>query len=138
MRNERDSQAPYRDGKRVLECLQKALRIATSSIDELTSVQLYCDALDQYLYYFERGVEAVSSPFLSFKIRVNSPQTSTHSIPTHPSSRSRQNTSTRSSNSSLRTSIPFPPLPLLSATNLNLPRLNSNATLLRPRVRLQV
>jgi len=43
----------------VLECLQKALRIATSSIDELTSVQLYCDALDQYLYYFERGVEAV-------------------------------------------------------------------------------
>ncbi|KAI8461475.1 vacuolar protein sorting-associated protein 35 [Phakopsora pachyrhizi] len=43
-----------RDGKRVLECLQKSLRIATSSIDELTSVQLYCDALDQYIYYFER------------------------------------------------------------------------------------
>lgn len=51
---------PHRDGKRVLECLQKALRIATSSIDELTSVQLYCDALDQYLYYFERRVDAVS------------------------------------------------------------------------------
>lgn len=55
-------QPPFRDGKRVLECLQKALRIATSSIDELTSVQLYCDALDQYLYYFERGVDAVSQP----------------------------------------------------------------------------
>lgn len=51
----------YRDGKRVLECLQKSLRIATSSIDELTSVQLYCDALDQYLYYFERQVDAVRS-----------------------------------------------------------------------------
>ncbi|POW10606.1 hypothetical protein PSTT_05997 [Puccinia striiformis] len=47
-----------RDGKRVLECLQKSLRIATSSIDELTSVQLYCDALDQYIYYFERHNEA--------------------------------------------------------------------------------
>jgi vacuolar protein sorting-associated protein 35 len=50
-----------RDGKRVLECLQKSLRIATSSIDELTSVQLYCDALDQYIYYFERHNEAVSA-----------------------------------------------------------------------------
>ncbi|SCV73229.1 BQ2448_7154 [Microbotryum intermedium] len=52
--------APFRDGKRVLECLQKSLRIATSSIDELTSVQLFCDALDQYLWYYERGVEAIS------------------------------------------------------------------------------
>ncbi|GAA6060803.1 hypothetical protein JCM10212_000576 [Sporobolomyces blumeae] len=57
--------APYRDGKRVLECLQKALRIATSSIDELTSVQLYCDALDQYLYYFERGVDAISAKHIN-------------------------------------------------------------------------
>lgn len=46
----------------MLECLQKGLRIATSSFDELTSVQLYCDALDQYLYYFERGVDAVRHP----------------------------------------------------------------------------
>ncbi|KWU43823.1 vacuolar protein sorting-associated protein 35 [Rhodotorula sp. JG-1b] len=56
---------PFRDGKRVLECLQKALRIATSSIDELTSVQLYCDALDQYLYYFERGVDAISAKHIN-------------------------------------------------------------------------
>lgn len=49
----------FRDSKRVLECLQKSLRIATSSIDELISVQLYCDALDQYLYYFERHVDSV-------------------------------------------------------------------------------
>ncbi|KAM0747958.1 vacuolar protein sorting-associated protein 35 [Meredithblackwellia eburnea MCA 4105] len=55
----------FRDGKRVLECLQKSLRIATSSIDELTSVQLYCDALDQYLYYFERGVEAISAKHIN-------------------------------------------------------------------------
>lgn len=49
-----------KDGKRVLECLQKALRIATNCIDELTTVALYVDALDQYIYYFERQVEAVS------------------------------------------------------------------------------
>lgn len=60
-----EDKPPYRDGKRVLECLQKALRIATSSIDELTSVQLYCDALDQYLYYFERGVDAISAKHIN-------------------------------------------------------------------------
>jgi vacuolar protein sorting-associated protein 35 len=48
-----------RDGKRVLECLQKSLRIATSCIDDLTTVELYVSALEQYLYYFEHGVEEV-------------------------------------------------------------------------------
>ncbi|GAA5869535.1 hypothetical protein JCM8547_001517 [Rhodosporidiobolus lusitaniae] len=62
---EDEEKPPFRDGKRVLECLQKALRIATSSIDELTSVQLYCDALDQYLYYFERGVDAISAKHIN-------------------------------------------------------------------------
>lgn len=56
---EMDDKTPYRDGKRVLECLQKSLRIASSCIDEITSVQLYVDALDQYIYYYEQGVEAV-------------------------------------------------------------------------------
>lgn len=51
----------FRDGKRVLECLQKSLRIASSCIDEVQSVQLYVAALDQYLYYFEQLVEAVRS-----------------------------------------------------------------------------
>lgn len=55
----RDGKPLCRDGKRVLECLQKALRIATNCIDELTTVQLYVDALDKYIYYLERGAEAV-------------------------------------------------------------------------------
>jgi len=59
------TQPPYRDGKRVLECLQKSLRIASSSIDELTSVQLYVDALDRYVYYFEQGVEAVTPKYVN-------------------------------------------------------------------------
>jgi len=54
------TQVPFRDDKRVLECLQKALRIASSCIDEAASVQLYVEALDHYIYYFEQGAEAVS------------------------------------------------------------------------------
>lgn len=40
-----------RDGKRVLECLQKSLRIANSCIDERSTIDIFCSALDQYLYY---------------------------------------------------------------------------------------
>lgn len=53
-------QYPYQDSKRVLECLQKSLRIANSAIEEIVTVQLYCDTLDHYLYYFDRGAPAVS------------------------------------------------------------------------------
>jgi vacuolar protein sorting-associated protein 35 len=48
-----------------LECLQKALRIASSCIDELTSVQLYVDTLDRYIFYFEQGVEAVTPKYVN-------------------------------------------------------------------------
>lgn len=43
----------------MLECLQKSLRIASSCFEEVVSVQLYVDALDKYLYYFEHGVAEV-------------------------------------------------------------------------------
>lgn len=52
-------QYPHQDSKRVLECLQKALRIANSATEEIITIQLYCDTLDQYVYYFDRGAEAV-------------------------------------------------------------------------------
>lgn len=54
-----------RDGKRVLECLQKALRIANSCIDERSTIDIFCNALDQYLYYFEHGVEAVAPKYIN-------------------------------------------------------------------------
>lgn len=81
-----DAKDLYRDGKRVLECLQKSLRIATSSIDELTSVQLYCDALDQYLYYFERQVDAISAKHINSLIELITSQIdNVHSADVHPS-----------------------------------------------------
>ncbi|KAI9462710.1 vacuolar protein sorting-associated protein 35 [Boletus coccyginus] len=55
---------PHQDSKRVLECLQKSLRIAHSATEEIVTVQIYCDTLDQYLYYFERGAPAVAPKFI--------------------------------------------------------------------------
>ncbi|KAF8633183.1 hypothetical protein AX15_001481 [Amanita polypyramis BW_CC] len=56
---------PHQDSKRVLECLQKALRIANSAIEEIVTVQLYCDTLDQYLYYLDHGASAVAPKFVN-------------------------------------------------------------------------
>ncbi|OAX40480.1 vacuolar protein sorting-associated protein 35 [Rhizopogon vinicolor AM-OR11-026] len=55
---------PHQDSKRVLECLQKSLRIANSATEEIVTVQLYCDTLEQYLYYFDRGAPAVAPKFI--------------------------------------------------------------------------
>lgn len=56
---------PHQDSKRVLECLQKSLRIANSAIEEIVTVQLYCDALDHYLYYLDRGVPDVEAKYVN-------------------------------------------------------------------------
>lgn len=80
---------PLRDGKRVLECLQKSLRIATGCIDELTSVQLYVDALDRYIYYFEQGVDAVTPKYINSLVElITSNIDAVHSTDVHPSSAS--------------------------------------------------
>ncbi|KAL1727632.1 vacuolar protein sorting-associated protein 35 [Schizophyllum commune] len=56
---------PHQDSKRVLECLQKSLRIAHSAIEEIITVQMQCDTLDQYVYYLDRGAAAVQPKFIS-------------------------------------------------------------------------
>ncbi|KAF5361669.1 hypothetical protein D9758_007282 [Tetrapyrgos nigripes] len=56
---------PHQDSKRVLECLQKTIRIANSAIEEIVKVQLYCDTLDHYLYYFDRGTPPVTPKFIN-------------------------------------------------------------------------
>ena len=52
----------YRDGKRVLECLQRALRVADACMDAAVSIELFVEILNQYVYYFDQENEAVS-PF---------------------------------------------------------------------------
>lgn len=50
----------YRDGKRVLECLQRALRVADACMDAAVSVELFVEILNRYVYYFDQQNEAVS------------------------------------------------------------------------------
>lgn len=45
--------------KRVLECLQKALKIADSVMDHAISVGLFVDILEKYLWYYDLKNEAV-------------------------------------------------------------------------------
>ncbi|PSR71126.1 hypothetical protein PHLCEN_2v12972 [Hermanssonia centrifuga] len=79
---------PHQDSKRVLECLQKALRIANSVIEEMVTVQLYCDTLDQYLYYLDRGAPAVTPKFVNSLVELITSSIDSISSPdVHPSQR---------------------------------------------------
>jgi vacuolar protein sorting-associated protein 35 len=50
-------QKNYRDGKRVLECLQKSLKIASESME--TEIHLFVEILNKFLYYYINGNDAV-------------------------------------------------------------------------------
>lgn len=47
----------YRNGKRLLECLQRSLRTADSIMDNVQSCELMVEILNRCLYYFARGEE---------------------------------------------------------------------------------
>eukprot|EP00928_Gymnodinium_smaydae_P087561 TRINITY_DN71814_c0_g1_i1.p1 TRINITY_DN71814_c0_g1~~TRINITY_DN71814_c0_g1_i1.p1 ORF type:complete len:845 (-),score=200.41 TRINITY_DN71814_c0_g1_i1:134-2605(-) len=54
-----------RDGKRVLECLQKCLKICEAVVtSDATCVGLWVEMLDKYVYYFEVGCEEVNCNFV--------------------------------------------------------------------------
>jgi vacuolar protein sorting-associated protein 35 len=55
----------YRNGKRVLECLQRALKIADTCMDSSMNVHLFVEILNEYLYYFENNCDAVMIQYLS-------------------------------------------------------------------------
>ncbi|KAI0344207.1 vacuolar protein sorting-associated protein 35 [Trametopsis cervina] len=79
---------PHQDSKRVLECLQKALRIANSAIEEIVTVQLYCDTLDKYLFYLDRGTPAVTPKFVNSLVELITQNIDNISSPdVHPSQR---------------------------------------------------
>lgn len=56
------AQGGYRDDKRVLECLQRALKIADACMSSSVHVQLFVDILNEYLYFFEHKNPAVRGP----------------------------------------------------------------------------
>ncbi|KAH9005862.1 vacuolar protein sorting-associated protein 35 [Lactarius hatsudake] len=79
---------PHQDSKRVLECLQKSLRIANSATEEIVMVQLYVDTLDQYLFYLDRGATAVMPKFVNSLVELITASIDTINTPDlHPSQR---------------------------------------------------
>lgn len=55
----------FRDDKRVLECLQRALRVADACMDVGVTVELFVEILNRYLYFFDRGNSAVSVKYIN-------------------------------------------------------------------------
>ncbi|KAK9389043.1 vacuolar protein sorting-associated protein 35 [Lipomyces mesembrius] len=66
VRGEEEGKTPlYRDGKRVLECLQRALRVADACMDSAVSIELFVEILNRYVYYFDRGCEVVTAKYVN-------------------------------------------------------------------------
>ncbi|KAL2008050.1 hypothetical protein VTN00DRAFT_8032 [Thermoascus crustaceus] len=65
LRGEEDPKNLYRDGKRVLECLQRALRVADACMDTAVSVELFVEILNRYVYYFDQQNETVTTKYLN-------------------------------------------------------------------------
>lgn len=53
------------DGKRVLECLQRALRTADSILDSNVSLELFIEILNQSLYFFIHGNILITVRYLN-------------------------------------------------------------------------
>ncbi|KAI1161785.1 vacuolar protein sorting-associated protein 35 [Nemania serpens] len=63
--SEESEEGLYRDGKRVLECLQRALRVADSCMEQATSIELFVEILDRYVYYFDQANESVTTKYIN-------------------------------------------------------------------------
>jgi vacuolar protein sorting-associated protein 35 len=55
----------FQDGKRVLECLQRCLKIADQISDPANNVRLFIDILNEYLYYFSNGNSSITVKYLN-------------------------------------------------------------------------
>jgi len=77
----------------VLECLQKALKIAAACVDASMNVHLFVEILNEYLFYFENECDAVTIQYLSGLIALintnianmeaGNPESETNKIMTH-------------------------------------------------------
>lgn len=48
-----------KNGGKVLDCLQRALKLADACMDSLLNVQLFTEILNVYIYYYKIGIEEV-------------------------------------------------------------------------------
>lgn len=64
------------DGKRVVDCLKKGLRVAKQCMDMSVQVQLFVELLNHYIYFYEKGNDQVTVQILNqviSKIKEESP-----------------------------------------------------------------
>ncbi|KAJ3273009.1 Vacuolar protein sorting-associated protein 35 [Terramyces sp. JEL0728] len=66
----REEKPAYRNGKRVLECLQKALKIADSVMDPAISVGLFVEILERYLWFFEKQTDMITATYINSLIEL--------------------------------------------------------------------
>jgi vacuolar protein sorting-associated protein 35 len=59
-----EGKVALKDSKRMLECLQKSLKIADSVMDRAISVGLFVEILEQYLWFFEHRAEGVNDTLI--------------------------------------------------------------------------
>eukprot|EP00284_Hemiselmis_tepida_P012106 CAMPEP_0174915116 /NCGR_PEP_ID=MMETSP1355-20121228/211_1 /TAXON_ID=464990 /ORGANISM="Hemiselmis tepida, Strain CCMP443" /LENGTH=784 /DNA_ID=CAMNT_0016159931 /DNA_START=89 /DNA_END=2443 /DNA_ORIENTATION=- len=55
---------PFQDGKKVLDCLQRSLKIADVCMQSGPHVSLFVEILNQYLHYFDAGNDKVTVKYL--------------------------------------------------------------------------
>ncbi|CAH1715227.1 unnamed protein product [Aphis gossypii] len=56
---------PLQDGKRVMDCLKKCVRITKQCMEVSVQVQLFVELLNYYVYFYERGNNNVSVDILN-------------------------------------------------------------------------
>eukprot|EP00123_Amoebidium_parasiticum_P014332 comp22446_c0_seq1/m.33727 comp22446_c0_seq1/g.33727 ORF comp22446_c0_seq1/g.33727 comp22446_c0_seq1/m.33727 type:complete len:794 (-) comp22446_c0_seq1:282-2663(-) len=54
-----------RNGKKVLDCLQKSLKIADTCVDSTMKMHLFVEILNTYIYYYDQHNESVTIRYLS-------------------------------------------------------------------------
>uniref|UniRef100_A0A914DM28 Vacuolar protein sorting-associated protein 35 n=1 Tax=Acrobeloides nanus TaxID=290746 RepID=A0A914DM28_9BILA len=55
-----DSSESMKDGKRVAECLKKAIKIASQCMEDLVQINLYIHILNNYIHFFDQGCEQIT------------------------------------------------------------------------------
>jgi len=60
-----EEEEEMKKGKRVLQCLQKALKVANSCMDPTEQVALFVEIFNYYVVYFEKGAEQITTSMLT-------------------------------------------------------------------------
>lgn len=59
-----------RDGKKVLECLRKAGKVATECLDPGVQAQLIVELVNAYVHFFHQGNQHVSLTYVNVSLHI--------------------------------------------------------------------